>query len=1434
LKTKNVIAAAALLLLSLPAFAQKILVSSVNYGDGNVVVESSGTGAPSPLSCSGLARYTQEDDTTGNPVWWCKAGTMIHLPVGGSGGGVTLPANGVPFQPSSGATRVANPADILASGTGWHNLSTTTSFTTIVSALGTEGTAGATVIGTHPSISLPGGVWAGSSSATYKSGGGFTLAGSSSANAALINAGVYNYSFSISNANTASSGTVFYLRGSPSNLSDGLFLAISGNSVVIEDCTPTCTTLGTGTTTATTGTITGTLTGGNVSVTVYGVTVTGTMLASSPNFTSTYFGFSNSTVGQTLSFSTLTVTGSWAVTTDVPCAHGIVEGSGLCVTLTANQGTAADSAGNIVSLPEKGYTTTTGNTPTTTVAWSEDLNNGIFDPRNPSHAGGVNGSTPAAAWQATFDAAACYAAETGATPSIFMPPGIWSVGTQASPSLTGGPGVAYLGAPGNQYGGTMFNATYLGHPVVTIASPYTVPLCPDGTTNVTDSQGGGYVNNIHVHGCGEGGCVNPTGHATSPGDGLAQQGIYIVLGQGYIGNLYADHNNGPGMEIDGLDSHEVGTIFSYNNNEYLLFGQATTGDVYNPSTDGVHGNVELNCGDCTFSNIEDYGFLNNPGAELDHLAGIVWYGGNSSVDGIFLQLEEIGIYRSEGVGFARLHNFRLDGTWWAGIYNGDNPIEYSIGEIDGYCLSSTAVTTLGYCDGIVSIGGGPGTAYSQIGMTPSSIFGISYKTGDIKAQDLSTIDKSVTVDGEGAPVFDDTFAAVGVNPPGQGSSYDPPDIPGYNGPNTVTGTAPNVAGLKHVMMSNTSPTNIVRLANYKMGVDYYISLNSANDVLVSSLNGGEFITCSGYNVTGPAHGMHFVPTNNVTYQDGYTEQCPTIPNNYWLTNWSNQTPPATDTISADDTFGSKAVHALAPLANGTLSVAPGSVSGYTSCYDAQVYVAGGKQTNAPICASTAVPPVTTSMASMQYILSLPPDWTRYIVYRESSTNSGLPAGTIADVTSSTGLPQVAQGVTINDTFVPPLNTTVLGSARQSINMTGTYNFDATNIPGSSTSLCVPGQVKVNPSTTVGAIYYCPTEDHWVEAPLCFTSTFGTTSCPGSGGGIGTVTTSGSPTVNVFSIFTAAGVIGNSHLDDGKTTASTITSSENFSAPNIFTNSISGLSTTVNGQWTWIYRGTAPATPGANGYQYSPTQAAVPTGGISTSFDPNPTTGLRFDTVTTVSGTAFLQESHRSVVGSGGYIPGTALSTLPTPGDFVLWGPTGLTDGGAPPTSAGLLSSNASNQIVPYAPGVQPSVNTTFLNSALATVSTTFISTGIVMPPAPPGAEMHGQCNLNIESNNTAGFVQFALNNSATPSNMWVNGYSWTGSAADEYSAISASGTTAVTASLSFVTANVGYKVQIDFTIENGSTADVITPYFKSNSASYTMTIEPGSSCGWLL
>ena len=68
------------------------------------------------------------------------------------------------------------------------------------------------------------------------------------------------------------------------------------------------------------------------------------------------------------------------------------------------------------------------------------------------------------------------------------------------------------------------------------------------------------------------------------------------------------------------------------------------------------------------------------------------------------------------------------------------------------------------------------------------------------------------------------------------------------------------------------------------------------------------------------------------------------------------------------------------------------------------------------------------------IMTLPEGFTRYVLTRESTTDVVATAGTIADVSFTT--PQHAAVVSFADTYIPPLNANIIGSANYSANETG--------------------------------------------------------------------------------------------------------------------------------------------------------------------------------------------------------------------------------------------------------------------------------------------------------------------------------------------------------------------------------------------------------------
>jgi hypothetical protein len=71
------------IILALSAFVPSVLGQTVqapggiNYGNGNIFVETSGNGAP-PDACVGLKRYTQLDAVAGLNLWQCVSGHMVN------------------------------------------------------------------------------------------------------------------------------------------------------------------------------------------------------------------------------------------------------------------------------------------------------------------------------------------------------------------------------------------------------------------------------------------------------------------------------------------------------------------------------------------------------------------------------------------------------------------------------------------------------------------------------------------------------------------------------------------------------------------------------------------------------------------------------------------------------------------------------------------------------------------------------------------------------------------------------------------------------------------------------------------------------------------------------------------------------------------------------------------------------------------------------------------------------------------------------------------------------------------------------------------------------------------------------------------------------------------------------------------------------------
>jgi hypothetical protein len=155
------------------------------------------------------------------------------------------------------------------------------------------------------------------------------------------------------------------------------------------------------------------------------------------------------------------------------------DGSGT-ITMTPNTGIGVSSAGVAKALPEVGYNTdTNGNV---TIAWQDDLKEGIYDPRDPRFAGGIFGRTPWLAAQAVENRMACDLSMGVVQEATAK----WPQGAFVVDQLLLAPGSHNIGQ-GQSDGGTTLLSRYNNH--FSVLAPITMTLtCSDGQQH-TDSAG---------------------------------------------------------------------------------------------------------------------------------------------------------------------------------------------------------------------------------------------------------------------------------------------------------------------------------------------------------------------------------------------------------------------------------------------------------------------------------------------------------------------------------------------------------------------------------------------------------------------------------------------------------------------------------------------------------------------------------------------------------------------------------------------------------------------------------------------------------------------------------------------------------------------------------------------------------------------------------
>jgi hypothetical protein len=250
---------------------------------------------------------------------------------------------------------------------------------------------------------------------------------------------------------------------------------------------------------------------------------------------------------------------------------------------------AGSGDGGAVSMMEKGVTVTGTHGK---VAWDDDLNAGVYDPRDPRFAGGIYGPTPAAAAQAMSNQMACDLAMGVVKHATAK----WPQGTFYGDNLLIAPGSSWQGVA-TSAGGTRLRSQYNNHPLVQAPVSMTV-TCSDGQSH-TDNLNQTHVSHFTFVGCATGGCVNAPGDSGSYGvGGPANTGLRMSSTGGVVEWIYAQAFGGYGIRVDGQDTKAFhDTVYSndmwYYYGGYKGAGESASGPEVSATTTGTTGSVAL-------------------------------------------------------------------------------------------------------------------------------------------------------------------------------------------------------------------------------------------------------------------------------------------------------------------------------------------------------------------------------------------------------------------------------------------------------------------------------------------------------------------------------------------------------------------------------------------------------------------------------------------------------------------------------------------------------------------------------------------------------------------------------------------------------------------------------------------------------------------------
>lgn len=250
---------------------------------------------------------------------------------------------------------------------------------------------------------------------------------------------------------------------------------------------------------------------------------------------------------------------------------------------------AGNGAGGAVSMPEEGVTVsgTVG-----TVAWREDLNAGVYDPRNTKYAGGIYGSNPSAAGQAMYNQMFCDLANGVVQQATAK----WPQGDFQADGMILPPGSSTIGM-GNSQGGTHL-VSKNNSQFVFDAPPTETQTCSGTSKTITAGQT--RVSQMLLQGCATGGCTNISGDTASyPEGGPNNIGLLLEAPGSEADYVYAEYFGGPGIRSDNADSklfHDTGYSNSmwYYDGPYKGYAESLPSAEANVTTTGTTSKVTLN------------------------------------------------------------------------------------------------------------------------------------------------------------------------------------------------------------------------------------------------------------------------------------------------------------------------------------------------------------------------------------------------------------------------------------------------------------------------------------------------------------------------------------------------------------------------------------------------------------------------------------------------------------------------------------------------------------------------------------------------------------------------------------------------------------------------------------------------------------------------